>query len=154
MSKFKSQKGFTLAELLVVVAIIAVLVAVAIPVFSAQLKKARLAVDEANIREAYALMQYAKITEEITIDGTTKTLSDCIREGSFSGFLYFTNGATLSASADNAYKLQETDTTCKQLPVIPDYWFPNTGHQKDSYIVICIYGDPNSPSVDMIGVSF
>ncbi|MCF2615664.1 prepilin-type N-terminal cleavage/methylation domain-containing protein [Oscillibacter valericigenes] len=154
MSKFKSQKGFTLAELLVVVAIIAVLVAVAIPVFSASQKKAKLAADDAMIREAYALMQYAKITEEITIDGTTKTLSDCIREGSFSGFLYFTNGATLSASADNAYKLQETDTTCKQLPVIPDYWCHNTGHQKDSYIMICIYGDSNSPSVDMIGVSF
>lgn len=59
MSKFKSQKGFTLAELLVVVAIIAVLVAVAIPVFSASQKKAKLAVDHAAIRDAYALVQIA-----------------------------------------------------------------------------------------------
>ena len=36
----KSRKGFTLAELLIVVAIIAVLVAVAIPVFGNQLEKA------------------------------------------------------------------------------------------------------------------
>ncbi|MGO4946443.1 type IV pilin protein [Blautia sp. Sow4_E7] len=36
----KSRKGFTLAELLIVVAIIAVLVAVAIPVFGSQLEKA------------------------------------------------------------------------------------------------------------------
>ena len=31
MNKFKSKKGFTLAELLIVVAIIAVLVAIAVP---------------------------------------------------------------------------------------------------------------------------
>jgi len=49
-----NNKGFTLAELLIVVAIIAVLVAIAIPVFSAQLEKAREATDIANIRAAYA----------------------------------------------------------------------------------------------------
>ena len=50
----QNRKGFTLAELLIVVAIIAVLVAVAIPVFSAQLEKSREATDVANIRSAYA----------------------------------------------------------------------------------------------------
>ena len=47
-------KGFTLAELLIVVAIIAVLVAVAIPVFTAQLNKAKYAADVANARAIYA----------------------------------------------------------------------------------------------------
>ena len=37
----KSRKGFTLAELLIAVAIIAVLVAVAIPIFGSQLEKSR-----------------------------------------------------------------------------------------------------------------
>ena len=50
----KNNKGFTLAELLIVVAIIAVLVAIAIPVFNAQLEKSREAVDLANVRSAYA----------------------------------------------------------------------------------------------------
>ena len=50
----KSRKGFTLAELLIVVAIIAVLVAVAIPVFGNQLEKSREAADLANVRAAYA----------------------------------------------------------------------------------------------------
>ena len=45
-------KGFTLAELLIVVAIIAVLVAIAIPVFKAQREKAIIAVNKANIRAA------------------------------------------------------------------------------------------------------
>lgn len=48
------KKGFTLAELLIVVAIIAVLVAISIPIFSAQLEKSREATDAANIRSAYA----------------------------------------------------------------------------------------------------
>lgn len=50
----KNRKGFTLAELLIVVAIIAVLVAIAIPVFTTQLEKSREATDVANTRSAYA----------------------------------------------------------------------------------------------------
>ena len=49
----KNKKGFTLAELLIVVAIIAVLVAIAIPVFTTQLEKSREAADLANVRSAY-----------------------------------------------------------------------------------------------------
>jgi prepilin-type N-terminal cleavage/methylation domain-containing protein len=50
----RNNKGFTLAELLIVVAIIAVLTAVAIPVFTTQLEKSREATDQANVRSAYA----------------------------------------------------------------------------------------------------
>ncbi len=52
----KNNKGFTLAELLIVVAIIAVLVAIAIPVFTSQLEKSREATDMANVRSAYAAL--------------------------------------------------------------------------------------------------
>ncbi len=41
MKKLNNKKGFTLAELLIVVAIIAVLVAISIPIFSSQLRKSR-----------------------------------------------------------------------------------------------------------------
>ncbi|WP_326159390.1 type IV pilin protein [Oscillibacter sp.] len=54
LKKKLSKKGFTLAELLIVVAIIAVLVAIAIPVFTSQLERSREATDAANIRNAYA----------------------------------------------------------------------------------------------------
>ena len=50
----QSERGFTLAELLIVVAIIAVLTAIAIPVFTAQLERSREATDLSNIRAAYA----------------------------------------------------------------------------------------------------
>ena len=47
-----NKKGFTLAELLIVVAIIAVLVAISIPIFTKQLERARDAVTVSNIRAA------------------------------------------------------------------------------------------------------
>lgn len=43
------------AELLLVVAIIGVLVAISIPIFTNQLKKARLATNQANARSGYAV---------------------------------------------------------------------------------------------------
>ncbi|MBQ7143581.1 MAG: prepilin-type N-terminal cleavage/methylation domain-containing protein [Oscillospiraceae bacterium] len=61
----KNKKGFTLAELLIVVAIIAVLVAIAIPIFSAQLEKSREATDMANIRSAFAQV----VAEALSTDG-------------------------------------------------------------------------------------
>ena len=51
-------EGFTLAELLIVVAIIGVLVAISIPIFSQQLHKARVATDWANVRSYYSQLQY------------------------------------------------------------------------------------------------
>lgn len=61
----KKRKGFTLAELLIVVAIIAVLVVIGIPIFTSQLEKSREATDAANIRTQYALV----MAEAITVDG-------------------------------------------------------------------------------------
>ncbi len=66
----KNNKGFTLAELLIVVAIIAVLVAIAIPVFSAQLEKSKEATDIANIRSAYATL-VAKYLEDTSANTIT-----------------------------------------------------------------------------------
>lgn len=52
--KRRNRKGFTLAELLIVVAIIAVLVAISIPIFTSQMTKAKIAVDQSNVRSAKA----------------------------------------------------------------------------------------------------
>ena len=54
MNKKNNKKGFTLAELLIVVAIIAVLVAIAIPIFTKQLEKSRESTDLSNVRSAAA----------------------------------------------------------------------------------------------------
>ena len=72
----KKSKGFTLAELLIVVAIIAVLVAIAIPIFSNQLEKARESTDAANVRSAYAQIVTNYLTENtstsVKVDATQK----------------------------------------------------------------------------------
>ena len=60
------RRGFTVAELLIVVAIIGVLVGVAIPVFNNQAERAREATDAANIRSAYAEVRTACITDDRT----------------------------------------------------------------------------------------
>lgn len=62
------KKGFTLAELLVVVAIIGILVAISVPLFTAQLGKARKATNEANLRAA----KVAAVADYMTNDKGAK----------------------------------------------------------------------------------
>ena len=73
--KKNNKKGFTLAELLIVVAIIGVLVAVSIPIFTSQLAKSRLATNQANARAAYAAATAAYLNDD-TVKGGTYTTSD------------------------------------------------------------------------------
>lgn len=54
IKKLQSKKAFTLMEMLIVVAIIGILVAIAIPTFTNALTKAKEAADLANVRAAYA----------------------------------------------------------------------------------------------------
>ena len=61
-----NKKGFTLAELLVVVAIVGILVAISVPVFTAQLGKARQATNLANMRAAVAQYLTADNKENVT----------------------------------------------------------------------------------------
>lgn len=58
----RNNKGFTLMEMLIVVAIIAILVAIAIPTFSGALTKAKEAADVANVRAEYAEVVVANLT--------------------------------------------------------------------------------------------
>ena len=73
-SSTRSTKGFTLSELLIVVAIILVLTAIAIPVFTGSLEKSREATDVANARSAVSLVTSAAMLEgeandSVKIDG-------------------------------------------------------------------------------------
>lgn len=70
----ENKKGFTLAELLVVVAIVGILVAISIPVFTAQLGKARRATNMANLRAAKAAAVAAYLTDDEDNTGDNKTL--------------------------------------------------------------------------------
>ena len=104
--KIKSAKGFTLAELLIVVAIIAVLVAIGIPIFTSQLEKSREAVDLSDVRSAYAEVMMAAITGDTTAY-YTKDANQTIYKTSAETF----NGYTVEAGA---YSITVTPLKQKQ----------------------------------------
>lgn len=68
----QTRNGFTLMEMLIVIAIIVVLIAIMIPVFASQLERAREAADLANVRSAYAQVSAEALLENpdvtVTVD--------------------------------------------------------------------------------------
>lgn len=70
----QNSRGFTLAELLITVAIIGVLVAISIPVFASQTEKSREATDLSNVRAAYAEVMAEAITENMEYQKKTVPL--------------------------------------------------------------------------------
>ena len=52
--KLSKKKGFTLMEMMIVVAIIAILMAIIVPTFKDTLDRANAVADEANLRACYA----------------------------------------------------------------------------------------------------
>lgn len=57
-------RGFTLAELLIVVAIVGVLLAISIPIFNKNLESSRESVDLSNVRSAYSEVMAAVVSED------------------------------------------------------------------------------------------
>ena len=112
------REGFTMAELLIVVAIIAVLVAIAIPVFTSQLHKAQDATDVANIRSYYADLQTQALTDGVkgakltTGDNYQKSIA--LSDGetiTLKNVGYKVSKSTDGASYVVTYKC--TETSCK-----------------------------------------
>ncbi len=148
--KKTNKKGFTLAELLIVIAIIAVLIAIAIPTFSGALRNARLQTDHANIRSAYAMVMTANMMGGLDTndDGTIDVAID-----SFTGTYYFQKDGTLSGTSvtNGDYKLQVDATVatecsasvgCKsESKYVAKYETANEGHVKDAKITIIKEGD-------------
>ena len=64
----RSKKGFTLIEMLVVIAIIAVLVSIIVPTVSTATNKAKAATDAANLRSILGVMNTVLITRDMTIE--------------------------------------------------------------------------------------
>lgn len=69
MKKLMNKKGFTLMEMLIVVAIIVILVAIAIPTFSSSLDDAKEAADDANMRGAKGIAVTMQLADGLE-DGT------------------------------------------------------------------------------------
>ena len=68
-AKLAKKNGFTLVEMLIVVAIIAILVAVSIPLVGTALDKAKKATDDANMRSAKAEATIMYFNEQMGASG-------------------------------------------------------------------------------------
>ena len=85
MKKLLNKKGFTLMEMMIVIAIIVILVAISIPAMSGSLEKAHRAADAANLRAAKA----AYLTQSMLGSDDADALNDSksyyydIKEGKF-----------------------------------------------------------------------
>ena len=101
----KNQKGFTLIELMIVIAIIGILAAIAIPQFSAYRTRSYNAASQADLRNA-ATAQEAYYVDHQTYTGVIGTLI-----GSTYGLYLSTNvSMTISGSA-SGYTLTSTHSS-------------------------------------------
>lgn len=86
--KFRKNEGFTLVEMLIVVAIIAILIAVSIPLVNGALEKARDATDQANERaaKAEAVLYYMGTVSDAELANVTPTATGVTTYSPGSGF--------------------------------------------------------------------
>ena len=117
-----NKKGFTLIEMLVVIAIIAVLVAIVIPVVGNSTEKAKEAADAANIRSAIATVTTQAISStytqptvvELTQTGDFEALDDITDIGGFP-LDKFNGMASVSIAWDeDAQEITVTGTAASQ----------------------------------------
>jgi type IV pilus assembly protein PilA len=77
----REEKGFTLIELMVVVLIIAILIAIAVPTFLGARKKAQARAAQSNARNAYsAAKTFFTDNEKFSTDATSGTATSIINE--------------------------------------------------------------------------
>lgn len=98
----KSNKGFTLMEMLIVIAIIAILIAIAIPTFNSALEKSRQKTDLANARSLKSLVIADFMADE---NGTVATILRSVSGESTHVFYIKEGGQSLLTTASGNIKV-------------------------------------------------
>lgn len=109
-AKLRKKGGFTLVEMLIVVAIIAILIAVSVPMVGNSLESAREAVDESNARAAISLATIEVLTKNINEDKTW-------------GYVVSGANGSLNEAANSGSKGKSS--TVKEVPLTVTYHHDN-----------------------------
>lgn len=96
LSKAKSKKGFTLVELILCIAIIAILAAVLVPALMGYIRKSNLSKAKSNVQSAYTAISTYISNCEVTGKVYSTVSSDMIKEIKDSNIADLTNGYTIS----------------------------------------------------------
>ena len=104
----KNNKGFTLMEMLIVVAIIGVLVAIAIPTVSNSLTKSKQAADQANVRSAYAEASTKFLLGEGGSAQAGPMKADCAADVEIGGIKFVSSPASGDATQAKAWSANDT----------------------------------------------
>ena len=152
-AKLSKTGGFTLVEMLIVVAIIAILIAISIPLVNSALEKAREATDDANFRDAAALGNIKLLTmtpEELntecgTTNQTTFTYEYATNLKSASGVLAPSGKASTEGDYKDyaVYKAQCTHTSA-------DTTGSKTKGFKDQKITVTVKFTSADKAVDVV----
>ena len=101
----KDQRGFTLIELMIVIAIIGILAAIAIPQFSAYRSRAFVAATKTDVKNAYTATQaYISDKPEVLLSALAETCTGGAtgNVGTANPFLRCSKGVTVTIAADGA----------------------------------------------------
>lgn len=101
--KKENKKGFTLIEMLVVIAIIAVLVAIIIPTVTSATTKANAATDAANLRSILAVANTVLLDEPANKAAAIAAITplDCKTFPGAQAYIYYVNPGFIIAYYDN-----------------------------------------------------
>ncbi|WP_297983961.1 type II secretion system protein [uncultured Oscillibacter sp.] len=145
-AKLKNQGGFTMVELLIVVAIIAILVAVSIPMMNTALERARHAVDQANVRDAIGLASVEYVSDPDSFSaGTAVTYTYYVDKNSQG---YLVKGGEAAPAGDTAVT---PDCTCTGVPtsgLIVEVTPPAAGEKKPTIKTSWRYDAANKKTIE------
>ena len=138
-------RGFTIMEMLIVIAVIAVLAAIAIPVFSSSLHKAKVAADIANVRAYYAELQ----TEYLLTEEYRADIGDDIWTG-ITDTITYSDGTQTKLQAGRFRKLTARSPDIRYITsatkeTIPRLSVPAAGQKINSYLKL--------PDISLFGES-
>lgn len=132
--KKNNKKGFTLVELVIVVAVMAILVAVAIPTVGAITKSAQDAVDKSNAQTISSIIKLAEANKSKTSDGVATLTDKEIAQALVDAKLGIESGKFVYGKKTGAVTVT-TKTTADEDEVLITFAKPGTGEKVGSVTV-------------------